>query len=151
MIQLEIELSEEMLDTEEAIQRGINPAGLLTTEYAFSQYDTDDSPIKVEGKKYNVRINCTFDDGKPRQLTHTVYGSEAAKDLERKLTQEVKSNGEKPTRKATIQQLFDKYIIDKKHEVREYTAEKNKRNFALYIKPTLADVRIDKITVTMLR
>ena len=54
-IQVTIPLSEEMLDTEEAIQRGVNHAGLLATQYALSQFDTDGSPIKVEKKKYTSK------------------------------------------------------------------------------------------------
>jgi len=54
-IQLEIELEEEMLDTEEVIQRGVNQAGLLATQYALSRFDTDGSPIKVEQKKYTSK------------------------------------------------------------------------------------------------
>jgi len=54
-IQVTIPLSEEMLDTEEAIQRGVNQAGLLATQYALSQFDTDGSPIKVEKRKYTSK------------------------------------------------------------------------------------------------
>jgi hypothetical protein len=54
-IQLEIDLEEEMLDTEEAIQRGVNQAGLLATQYALSQFDTDGSAIKVAEKKYTSK------------------------------------------------------------------------------------------------
>ena len=44
-----------MLDTEEVIQRGVNQAGLLATQYALSRFDTDGSPIKVESKKYTSK------------------------------------------------------------------------------------------------
>jgi hypothetical protein len=54
-IQVTIPLSEEMLDTEESIQQGINQAGLLATQYALSQFDTDGSFIKVEGKKFTSK------------------------------------------------------------------------------------------------
>jgi Zn-finger protein len=54
-IQVTIPLSEEMLDTEEAIQRGVNQAGLLATQYALSQFDTDGTSIKVEEKKYTSK------------------------------------------------------------------------------------------------
>jgi len=54
-IQMTIDLEEEMLDTEEAIQRGVNQAGLLATQYALSQFDTDGSPIKVENKKHTSK------------------------------------------------------------------------------------------------
>jgi hypothetical protein len=54
-IQVTIPLSEEMLDTEEAIQQGVNQAGLLATQYALSQFDTDGSPINVAEKKYTSK------------------------------------------------------------------------------------------------
>src|SRR5215469_9914837 len=54
-IQLTIDLEEEMLDSEEAIQRGVNQAGLLATQYALSQFDTDGSAIKVGSKKHTSK------------------------------------------------------------------------------------------------
>ena len=54
-IQVTIPLRDEMLDTEEAIQQGVNQAGLLATQYALSQFDTDGSPIKVGQKKYTSK------------------------------------------------------------------------------------------------
>ena len=54
-IQVTIPLTEEMLDTEEAIQQGVNQAGLLATQYALSQFDTNGSPIQVEQKKYTSK------------------------------------------------------------------------------------------------
>ena len=63
-IQVTIQLCGDMLSTEEAIQKGVNQAGLLATEYlycvrstryALSQFDTDGSPIEVGGKKYTSK------------------------------------------------------------------------------------------------
>jgi hypothetical protein len=54
-IQVTIPINEEMLDTEEAIQQAVNEAGLLATQYALSQFDTDGSPINVEKKKYTSK------------------------------------------------------------------------------------------------
>jgi hypothetical protein len=52
-VQVKIPLSSKgMLPTEENIQKGVNQAGLLATRYALSQYDTDGSPIRYDGKKY---------------------------------------------------------------------------------------------------
>jgi hypothetical protein len=52
-IQIKTPLSSKgMLPTEENIQRGMNRAGLLATQYALSQYDTDGSPIRYAGEKY---------------------------------------------------------------------------------------------------
>jgi len=54
-IQVSIELDKEMLASEEAIQRGVNEAKLLATQYALSQYDTDGTPIKVKNTKYTSK------------------------------------------------------------------------------------------------
>ena len=44
-----------MLTTEERIQEGVNEAGMLATQYALQQYDTDGSAITVENKKYTSK------------------------------------------------------------------------------------------------
>jgi len=111
---------------------------------------------KTEGKKdglqkYNVRINYISDDGKSKQLTRIAYGLEAAKDLESKLAKEIKTKGENSVKNLTVQQLFDKYMESKRYEVRESTYDKDKRNFKLYVQPKMANVRIDKLTVSMLQ
>jgi len=54
-IQFEIELCDEMPDTEESIQRSLNDAGLLATEYALSEFDTDGTPIEVANVKYTSK------------------------------------------------------------------------------------------------
>jgi hypothetical protein len=61
-IELTIELEDEMLDMEEAIQRGVNQAGMLATQYALSKFDTDGAPITVEKKKYTSkgRLSKTY-------------------------------------------------------------------------------------------
>ena len=58
-IQVTIPLSKDMLSTEEAIQQGINQAGLLATEYALSQFDTDGTPIEVDKKKHTSKGQFT--------------------------------------------------------------------------------------------
>ena len=108
--------------------------------------------VKKDGlQKYNVRVNYVSDDGKSRQLTRTAYGSDAAKVLERKLTAEIKEHNMKPERRMTVQQLFDEYEAAKKYEIRECTLDKNKREYRLYVQPTMANVRIDKLNAQMLQ
>ena len=109
--------------------------------------------VKKDGlQKYKVRVNYISDrDGKPKQLTRTAYGSEAAKDLERQLTEDVKNKGEKSLCKMTIQQLFDEYVTAMQFEVRASTTDKNRRNYRLYIQPTMSDVRLDRLTVPILQ
>lgn len=111
---------------------------------------------KMHGKKdglqkYNVRINYISDIGKPRQLTRTVYGMDAAKELERRLEHEIKVKDETFTRKITVKQLFDEYIKAKRYEVRETTYYKTVRVLKCHIIPTLEDVRIDKLSVRILQ
>ena len=111
---------------------------------------------KAEGKKdglqkYNVRVNYISKGGEPKQLTRTAYGLESAKDLERNLINEVKVSDKNPVKKMTVRQLFNEYIAAKKYEVKESTVDKAIRDFDYYIFPTLADVRIDRLTTPMLQ
>jgi integrase len=111
---------------------------------------------KVKGKKdglqkYNVRINFTSDSGEPKQLTRTTYGLDAAKDLERKLVGDIKVKGENATQKITVQQLYEKYIAARRYEIREATLDTYRRNYERHVQPTMASVRIDKLTVPMLQ
>ena len=46
-IQIECDLSDSMLDTEEAIQAALNDAGTVATREALTRFDTDGSPIEV--------------------------------------------------------------------------------------------------------
>jgi len=54
-IQVTISLCNDMLSTEEAIQQGVNQAGLLATEYALSRFDTDGTPIEIDKQKYTSK------------------------------------------------------------------------------------------------
>jgi hypothetical protein len=54
-IQVTIPISEDMLSSEEAIQQGVNQAGLLATQHALSQHDTNGDPIKVGERKYTSK------------------------------------------------------------------------------------------------
>ena len=111
---------------------------------------------KTDGKKdglhkYNVRVNYITNDGKAKQLTRVAYGAEAARDLERQLTNKIKDEREAPTGKMTVQQLFDEYVAVKKHEVRESTIDRNERNYRLHVKPMFENTRLEKVTGVMLQ
>ena len=107
---------------------------------------------KKEGlQKYSVRINYVADSGEYKQMTRTAYGIDVAKDLERRLEHEIKSQREMPVKKMTVKQLYDEYISVKKYEVRETTLYKTERVFEFYILPTLAEVRIDKLSTQILQ
>ncbi|MCL2588792.1 MAG: site-specific integrase [Oscillospiraceae bacterium] len=108
--------------------------------------------VKKDGlQKYLVRVNYTSDSGQAKQLTRTAYGSEVAKDLERKLEDQAKNKELEPGRKLTVQQLFDEYEAVKKFEIRESSLDKEKRNYGMYVQPTMAEVRIDKLTSPVLQ
>ena len=107
--------------------------------------------IKKDGlQKYNVRINYTDNSGKPKQLTRTAYGKEAANDLERQLQNDIKTKGEGAVKRLTVDQLFEKYVAVKQKELRESSLDKSRRNYNLYVRPTMGDVRLDKLTIPML-
>jgi len=111
---------------------------------------------KANGKKdglqkYTVRVNYTNNDGQAKQLTRIAYGSEAAKDLERELEKSVRDRETQLIKKMTVQELHDEYVSVRKHEQRETTIDKFKRNMSYYILPTFKDVYIDKMTVTKMK
>ncbi|MEM9888955.1 MAG: hypothetical protein AAF849_23885 [Bacteroidota bacterium] len=55
-LSLEIELdSNSMLKSEEQIAKALNEAGVLATEEALKQFDTQGSPIEKNGKVYTSK------------------------------------------------------------------------------------------------
>lgn len=108
---------------------------------------------KVEGKKngqqkYRVRINYNDAAGTPRQITRIAYGSAEAKALEAQLLRSIKE--ETPSGRMTVQELYNEYIANKKHEVRETSLEKTKNRLKLYVLPHCKDLRIDKLDAAVL-
>lgn len=71
-IQLEIDLSGQMLDIEEAIQDAVNSVGRLATKEKLEQYDTDGSPIKVGSEKLTAKT-------KDNKVYQTPYGKVSVK------------------------------------------------------------------------
>jgi hypothetical protein len=103
--------------------------------------------MKKDGlQKYNVRVNFCSNDGKARQLTRAAYGLETAKDLERQLTNSINTENKILESKMTVKQLYDKFIDIKKYEIRESSLEKYQRTFKNHILPTMANVRLDKLS-----
>ena len=66
-IQVEIPYASSMLDFEEAIQRGLNEAGVLATAEALQQFDADGSPITIGDTKLTSK-------GKLKKEYQTPYG-----------------------------------------------------------------------------
>ena len=105
---------------------------------------------KKEGlQKYCVRINYVDDSGAYKQMNRIAYGIEQAKDLERQLEYDIKTQQEMPAKKYTVGQLFEEYMAV--YEVRESTKYKAENIFNNYILPTLENVRIDKLSVSVLQ
>ena len=105
---------------------------------------------KMDGKKggkqqYRVRINYVDQFGKPRQIDRVAYGSAEAKDLERKLSEEIKKTP--PAARKTLKDLYDEYIEVCKHELRETTWDKKRRTFEHTIIPLVGDIKLDKFNV----
>ena len=86
--------------------------------------------VKKDGlQKYSVRINYISEKGQKKQLTRIAYGKTEAQDLERQLSNEIKTKGNKPKAKITVQQLFEEYKTGKQFEIRETSLDKCSRNF----------------------
>lgn len=111
---------------------------------------------KVNGKKdglqkYNVRVNYKSGDGAYKQINRTAYGLDAAKDLEAKLVADIKDKLDGSYNKTTIHQLFTEYIATKQHDVRKTTVHKYEKEYDLYIKPKLENVKLCKLTIPLLQ
>ncbi len=109
---------------------------------------------KMDGKKdglqkYRVRINFVDKQGKSRQIDRVAYGKDAAKELELRLSNENQSDN--ITKKITVQQLYDEYIVAKKYEVRETTIDKSKKLLTTFVLPPLKDYRLDRLTASVLQ
>jgi len=108
--------------------------------------------IKKDGlQKYKVRVNYQAGDGTKKQLTRTAFGSDEAKALEQKLLVEVKEKLDGSYGRTTVGQLFTEYIATKQHDVRKTTAHKYEKEYELYIKPKLENVKLCKLTTPMMQ
>jgi hypothetical protein len=66
-IQITVPLTRSMLDTEEAIQRALNQAGILATAEALKQFDTDGSPLVLGSTRWTSK-------GQEPKTYQTPYG-----------------------------------------------------------------------------
>ncbi|MBE6821583.1 MAG: site-specific integrase [Ruminococcaceae bacterium] len=106
--------------------------------------------VKQEGlQKYLVRINFLDNHGAKKQLTRVAFGSDNAKNLERKLLQEVEECV--APSKITLQELYHEHIDALKFEIRESTLEKKKQIFRLHISPILGGIKLDKLNAKILQ
>ncbi len=101
-------------------------------------YKTDQ---KKDGKQqYRVRINYVDQSGKPRQLTRVAYGATEAKDLERRLSEELKKSPVE--KKLTLSSLYDEYIDSVRSEFRGTTLDKKRQMFENVILPEVGGVKL---------
>lgn len=108
---------------------------------------------KMSGKKdglqkYRVRVNYTDDSGKARQIDRVAYGAQAAKELERQLAADLRTE---TSGKMTLRELYDRYMVSKKSEVRETTLDKARQQLTKYVLPSLGDRKLDKLTPAVLQ
>ncbi len=108
---------------------------------------------KMDGKKdglqkYRLRINYTDREGKAKQLDRVAYGKDATKELEYKLLHNL---NEEPSKKMTLQDLFNEYISAKKYEVRESSLRKIERRLNSFVLPSLKNYRLDKLSTSVLQ
>lgn len=66
-LELTVELSRSMLNTEEAIQEALNEAGCITSAEALKYFDTDGSPIEIGGEVWRTK-------GQQPKAYQTPYG-----------------------------------------------------------------------------
>ena len=89
-IQISIPLSRSMLDTEEAIQKALNAAGVLASGEALKQFDTDGSPLLLGSTRWTSKgqepMTYQTPYGEvvvPRHVYQTGYGGATFCPLER--------------------------------------------------------------------
>src|SRR3954468_19385686 len=66
-IQIAVPLSRSMLDTEEAIQKALNEAGVMATGEALKQFDTDGTPLLLGSTRWTSK-------GQEPKTYQTPYG-----------------------------------------------------------------------------
>jgi len=109
---------------------------------------------KMEGsrnkkQKYRVCVNFKDRSGNYKQIQRIAYGLTEAKLLEQSLSAEVQEN--MPDSNITIKELFQEYMENKKHEVRE-TSWKNAEALLLNnVIPFVGDVKLNKLDLKILQ
>ncbi len=105
---------------------------------------------KKDGKlQYRVRVDCYDVNGKRKQIERTAYGSAEAAMLEKRLLADVEEKKD-ISAKLTIQDLFDEYDEYHKSETRLTSHQSAMKNLRLYVLPTMAQYRLDKLTRPLL-
>lgn len=110
--------------------------------------------IKSDKKKnglqgYRVIVNYTDPTGAYKKIERTAYGKSDAQAVEQELLAKV-SSGDTTTR-LTVRALYEEYMQDKRHNVRESTYDKVRRTLEHIVLPYLADVRLDALNTKRLQ
>ncbi len=112
-------------------------------------------PIYKTGKTkngklgYRVRVNYTDASGKYRVKTQVVYGAPEAKFAEQRMIYELGQSGGDSN--ITVQLLAEKYLENKKSEVRETTLIKTSHVLRNHILPTLGNIKLENLDVVKLQ
>lgn len=112
-------------------------------------------PIYKTGKKkggeqqYRVIINYTGADGKYYKKSKTVYGLSAAKMAELRLTELIKAEPA-TKREITVNELYELYIAEKRHNVRMSTLNKTTSILNREILPLFGSLQLSKLALGVL-
>ncbi len=109
---------------------------------------------KMEGKKdgkqkYRVRINYKDAFGEDKQIDRVAYGSNEAKELEQKLSLEIKEKP--PESRLTVKELFEEYTKVKKYEVRETTLHKTEQILQNHVLPSFENKKLNQLNLISLQ
>ena len=104
-------------------------------------------------QKYKVKVNYTDSNGRHKQIMRTAYGSQAAKDLERNLLDQIKETLFSPSvsTKMTVHDLHLEYIAYISNEVRRSSTEKKQQIYSHHIQPYLQDVLLSELDTKTLQ
>ncbi|MBQ7786130.1 MAG: tyrosine-type recombinase/integrase [Clostridia bacterium] len=108
---------------------------------------TDKKKNGLQG--YRVRVRYIDANGEYKQIERTAYGKSEAQATEQQLLSKISSGD--TTVHMTVRTLYDEYMQDKKHNVRETTYDKVRRQLELIVLPYLADVRLDALNTKKLQ
>lgn len=99
--------------------------------------------------KYKVRINYVDSSGNYKQLTRSVWGLAAAKDLEIQLNKSINQK-EFTNTGLTVRDLFDEYFEINKKDIRATTMRGRKTNYDNHIQPHIDNIKIKDLNTPKL-
>lgn len=108
--------------------------------------------VKKDGKqKYRVVVNYTNSAGKYDKAERIAYGKPEAELIEAKLKAKYKNQGQSTSTNMTIQELYNIYIENKKHDVRETSLDKSSGILKRHVLPHLANQKIKNLSAIILQ